>query len=878
MKKILLAWLVLFSLLAANDVSAQCANDGTLATGDLTPPGVGLSTTQTYASGQYMLAFVTAGASYTVATCGTSSFDTQLTVFEDATGTFLAYNDDNCGLQSSASFTANTCGYVRVTLHQYSCNSSGLSTPVIMTQNTAGTVPTLSSPAPDVATCPGIPVSIGTATPASGGTTPYTYAWLSATGLSSTTTPTTMATVTTPATYTLTVTDAKNCTVTDQVAIAINPPPTISLGADTAHCYGTTVLLNAGNPGASYVWNDASTAQTLTADSTGTYYVTVTTPAGCTGTDSIQVTLNPLPVVNLGNDSIQCGGTILLDGGNAGAAYLWSDTTTAQTLTVTTTGTYSVTVTSPQGCVSSDAVNISIDPVPAVTLGADTTQCAGTVLLDAMNSGSTYLWSDSTTAQTFTAGATGTYYVTVTNTFSCSATDSINIVINALPVVNLGADTVQCSGTVMLDAGNVGMDYLWNDSTTMQMQTVSASGTYSVMVINPSTGCMSSDSISVTINALPVVTLGADSTQCAGTILLDAMNAGSAYMWSDSATTTQTFTATATGTYAVTVTNTDGCSASDSVNITINPLPVVNLGTDTAQCGGSVTLDAGNPGMNYLWYNSTTAQTLTVFISDTISVTVTNPATGCSSGDETVVTISQFPVVDLGADTTQCAGIVMLDAGNAGAAFLWTGGASSQTLPVNTSGLYTVSVTSSGCTASDTISVTIHSLPLVGLLPYTSAQCLQDTPFALTGGSPAGGIYSGTGVSGGMFDPTVSGVGTFTITYTIVDGSTGCDNSSSQNLTIQDCTGITENGQAGGINVYPNPANAIVNLAIANPGFSALQISIVDMQGKEVYASQEKGISASYTKQIDLGGFAKGVYYIKLNTDASVAIKKLIVQ
>src|SRR6218665_2548632 len=175
MKKLLLVLLVSFSLFAAKTVSAQCANNGTLAAGDLTPPGVGLSTTQTFASGQYVLAFVTAGANYTVSTCGVSAFDTQLTAYEDATGTFLAYNDDYCGLQSTISFNANTCGYVRITLHQYSCNSSGLSTTVTMTQNTAGTVPTLSSPAPDVATCPGVPVSIGTATPPTGETTPYTY-------------------------------------------------------------------------------------------------------------------------------------------------------------------------------------------------------------------------------------------------------------------------------------------------------------------------------------------------------------------------------------------------------------------------------------------------------------------------------------------------------------------------------------------------------------------------------------------------------------------------------------------------------------------------------------------------------------------------------
>jgi len=356
------------------------------------------------------------------------------------------------------------------------------------------------------------------------------------------------------------------------------------------------------------------------------------------------------------------------------------------------------------------------------------------------------------------------------------------------------------------------------------------------------------------------------------------MNAGSAFLWNDG-TTTQMLTATMTGTYFVNVTNANGCSSVDSVDVVINPLPVVNLGADTAQCGGSVTFDAGNPGMDYNWYNSTTAQTLTIFSSDTVSVTVTNPLTGCISSDMVVVNIGQPPVVDLGSDTTQCAGIVTLDAGNTGATFMWSDLTTAQTLAVSTSGSYAVAVSNSfGCTAADTINVIINPLPVMGLLPFTSPECVQVSSINLTGGTPAGGVYSGTTVSGSTFSPTAAGVGVYVITYTVTDATTGCQNSSSQNILINDCTGITENELANGINVYPNPANGMVNIAVSNPDFSALTISVVDLQGKQVYSSVEKGITAGYNKQIDLNGFAKGIYYIKLSSDASMAIKKLIIQ
>lgn len=879
MKKQLLLLLITLLSLTFNKMYSQCANTGTLVAGSLTPPGVGLTASASYGAGQYVTAFVSAGANYTVSTCGASAYDTQLTVYNDGTGTFLAYNDDFCGLQSSTSFTATTCGYVRVLLSQYSCNSSGAIATVNMTMNTAGNVPSITTAMNDTTTCSGVPVTIGNASPTAGGTAPYTYSWLATSGLSSTTASPTIATVTTATTYTLTVTDANNCSATDDIHINITPVPVINLGADTSHCVGTTLTLNAGNVGSTYLWNDASTAQTLLTSTTGTYYVTVTTPAGCFATDSINVTLNALPVVNLGNDSIQCGGSILLDAGNAGASYVWNDASTAQTLSVSATGTYSVTVTNTSTtCSSSDLINISIDPLPVVNLGIDSAQCGGSILLDAGNPGEIFLWSDASAAQTLLVNSSGNYYVTVTNTSSCSTTDSINITINSLPVVNLGNDSTQCEGSIVLDAGNAGLNYLWNDASTAQTLTATTSGTYSVAVTNAGTGCSTNDTVQITINPIPVVNLGSDSVQCGGSILLDAGNAGATYTWSNLST-AQTLAATSTGTYAVAVQNSFGCLAVDSVNITINPLPIVNLGNDTAQCGGTITLDAGNPGLNYQWNTTSTSQTITIGGSALISVLVTNPTTGCLANDSINITILQLPVVNLGSDTTQCAGTVLLNAGNVGATFLWNDGSSLQTLNVSTNGNYYVTVSNAlGCSTTDTILVTINPLPVVGFVAFPSAVCTQSAAFTLTGGSPAGGVYSGTGVTGSTFDPATAGVGTHPLTYTITSATTGCVNSSSQNILINDCTGIEESLLENSLSIYPNPATEMVNLNITNVNSSAISIVIMDMQGKVVYSISEKTNAAAYNKQVNISELAKGFYYIKVATETETTTKKLIVQ
>src|ERR1043166_8894421 len=117
---------------------------------------------------------------------------------------------------------------------------------------------------------------------------------------------------------------------------------------------------------------------------------------------------------------------------------LKSDASTAQMLTVNASGTYDVAVTDGNGCVGRDTAMVTINPLPIVNLGADVTQCGGSVTLDAQNAGSTYLWSDASANQTLSVNASGTYDVTVTDANGCSNSDTAMITINALPVVNLG--------------------------------------------------------------------------------------------------------------------------------------------------------------------------------------------------------------------------------------------------------------------------------------------------------------------------------------------------------------------------------------------------------------------------------------------------------
>jgi len=652
MKQLQNAIIILVAILSPGFAIAQCPNDNALVAGSLTPSGVGQTNTQNYNANQYMLAFVESGANYTVATCATSGWDTQITVYNDLTGAFVAYNDDFCGLRSTVSFTPNFCGYVRVLLDRYFCASSANDAGIVaMTMNTAGSgSPTLTA-APDANVCNGQPSSVGIASNGTGGTPPYTYSWLPTTNLSSPTqSSSAVTTVTATTVYTLTITDANGCLDMDTVTVTMLPAPVVFLGNDTTVC-GLGYTLDAGNPGASYLWSTGAGTQQINITGSGVYSVAVQDPSGCIANDAINVTLNTPPPYTLGNDTSSCGNSVVLDAGSPYLTYAWSDGATTQTTTVTVSDTLSVVVTDANGCVLTDTIGVTLNPAPIVTLGADTTQCGGSVTLDAGNPGALFFWSNSTSSQTTNITSSGTYYVDVLTQQGCPGSDTINVTINYQPVVNLGPDTSICLSTVILDAGNPGSTYLWSNSQTSQIVTV-GSGTYSVTVTD-SSGCNDADTIVVTTNIPPVVTASQDTSICpGGTATLTATGAVS-YLWSNNATVNPLSVTPSTSTsYYVTGTDANGCQASDVVIVTMLPAANAQFIANVTGATGNFTNQSTN-AWTYNWNfgdasPTSNAQNPTHTYTANGTYTVTLTVTGACGTDTytQVVTITEVGIED----------------------------------------------------------------------------------------------------------------------------------------------------------------------------------------------------------------------------------------
>jgi hypothetical protein len=513
--------------------------------------------------------------------------------------------------------------------------------------------------------------------------------------------------------YVLTVTDTLGCSASDTVAVT-GSTLEIDLGGDITICVGGSATLDAGVSGMTYNWSTGATTQMITVSAAGTYSVTVT-DGTCTDTDEINVSTVTTLDVDLGADIVTgiCTGSVTLDAGLTGSAYLWSTGETTQMINVMASGTYYVTVTGSGGCMDSDTINVTINPATVnVDLGADLMLCAGeTVMLDAGNAGMNFNWSTGATTQMISVSTSGMIMVTVSDNGGCMDSDTINVTVMETVDVNLGPDinTALCTGSITLDAGVSGMTYLWSTGETSQAIMVSASGTYYVTVTNMA-GCEYSDTIQVTINpASLTINLGNDTTfmTCTHeTITLDAGVAGGVYLWNTSEV-TQTITVSTSGTYAVSVTDGLGCSATDTINITIIDNTVdVDLGSDTVLCGGCIELSAGNPGASYTWCSGENYAILNVCTTGQYCVTVSN---GLCIGTDTInVTINAAPMIDLGNDTIVAAGAFNLDAGISGATYLWSTGETTQMISVTASGTYYVTVTDMfGCSATDSIEVNL---------------------------------------------------------------------------------------------------------------------------------------------------------------------------
>ncbi|MFI5218599.1 MAG: choice-of-anchor L domain-containing protein, partial [Bacteroidia bacterium] len=361
---------------------------------------------------------------------------------------------------------------------------------------------------------------------------------------------------TTANTFTVTVTDINGCTGTTSIATVVNLNPVPNIIGNSAICQGTTTLFNAGVY-ASYLWSTGATTQNITQGVAGTYTVTVTDANGCTGTDNINLVVNALPTPSIAGVTTFCsGGNSILNAGAGYINYLWSNAATTQTINVTTSGNYAVTVTNANGCTASTSATIIVNALPTPVITGTAAICQGTTSI--LNGGNyvSYVWSTGVTTPTITVGTAGNYTVTVTDVNGCvNSSPAFALSINQLPSAVISQNSSICVGgsssfkitfvgtapftyTYLPSGGSNITGTTSNNPVTINVSP-GATTTYTLVNISDA-NCNGgvAGSATVTVNALPTPSIAGVTTFCSGGNSI--LNAGAGYinyLWSNAATT-----------------------------------------------------------------------------------------------------------------------------------------------------------------------------------------------------------------------------------------------------------------------------------------------------------------------------------------------------
>ncbi|MFM7006859.1 MAG: gliding motility-associated C-terminal domain-containing protein [Flavobacteriales bacterium] len=653
-------------------------------------------------------------------------------------------------------------------------------------------------------------------------------------------------------TYTFTP-NAGVCATNATMAITVNPLPTagISNNSNTTvlTCTQTSISLT-GTGGGTYSWSNGSTvvgtSANLTVINPGIYTLTVTNASGCTATASLNITQNitaPIVGINTTATQLTCSTTSITMTASGGGTYSWSNGTivvgTSSSLTVNSTGTYTVSVTGSNGCISSvsQVISQNITP-PAISISnsnATTVLTCATATINLTAAGGTaYSWSNGTTNLALSPGLTitapGTYTVTVTGANGCLNTSSIIITENTtVPVVNISSSNgslINCFIPSLTLNASGGGTYEWEESGniigTTQSISVNTQGNYNVTVTGTN-GCINMASFLVTQNTtLPTASISSsvasNQLTCSTTSITLSANGSGSYSWSQGATnlgTNATLIVTTPGTYVLTVTGSNGCTATANINITQNIAPptaliTANPQTSILNCSTtSLTLSASG-GSTYSWSNGTT------FLGNGAALLVTNPgiytvtvtgSNGCTATASSIITQDiTAPTISItnntGSSTINCTTTSINLSATGGVSYSWSNGSSivgtTAALSISSPGTYTLTGTgANGCTATSSITITqTIAAPSVSITNAANATVLTCALTTITLTANGGGTYSwsnGSNIVGTSSTLTVTSPGTYTVTVT---GTNGCSATASTTITQNITTptaGITNN-------------------------------------------------------------------------------------
>ncbi|MFH1004745.1 MAG: gliding motility-associated C-terminal domain-containing protein [Bacteroidota bacterium] len=599
------------------------------------------------------------------------------------------------------------------------------------------------------ATCFGLCDGAITVT-ASGGTGAYTYLWLP--GRQTTSSISSQC----AGNYSLTITDANNCILTNTLTIGQNTIITSSVTSTNnfcnASCIGTaTVTISGGTLPYTYLWSNSQTNSIATGLCAGTHTITVTDAIGCIKIDSAIITEPTALTTTVSGVNPLCNGdcngsvSVTTTGGTPPYIYSWNNGCTTTACTGLCAGTYTIIVTDNNGCIIQNTISITAPTVLSVTNVITNTSCNyssdGSINITPTGGipSYTFSWSNGATTEDITTLTAGLYSVTITDTNGCSINDTIRVGVTTVVTAIAGKDTSFCTGGTAtlcnnsINATSIGWYQLTNWTSLGNTNCINVSpdvGSFSYALIAQNGICMDTDTVVVTVVAYPVVIASNDITICSGsTVSICASGAGN-YQWYQLPTWTSLGTGACVNVspvigitnYAVIGLNST-CADTDTVSITVLHIPIANAGNDITSCSGNSITFCGTAvnATSYSWYEitswtliDTTACITTAPFSSTDYVFVATNGF-CSDTDTVATIVYSLPLVDAGNDVTILSSKSTVLNGTGSGIYTWmpSAGLNDTTIynPIATPSVtttYTLMVTDvNGCTNMDSVTVIV---------------------------------------------------------------------------------------------------------------------------------------------------------------------------
>lgn len=316
-------------------------------------------------------------------------------------------------------------------------------------------------------------------------------------------------------------TNAGGCTNVDSFNVEVISTPLIKLGQDTSICSADSLLLNAGNNGASFLWQTGQASQTIWVKQAGSYNVTVSNN-GCSASDTIVVNILPLPQITIAGNKAICEGNTTQISASGGVDYIWTPSyglsnplgavTSANPKSTTT---YLLSSKGQNGCTAKDSVTLEVTPRPIFTAAAkNPVLCLGDTTMLIASGGDVYEWTPSTTLdhpdqnKTLAFPTSNTIYKVVITNNRCTITDSIFItlpVVSKPSVATTKTNDINCFiGEAILHTSG-GSQYLWipakglsDPSSPNPLVRINETTTYHLFVTTKD-GCLVEDSITVNV-------------------------------------------------------------------------------------------------------------------------------------------------------------------------------------------------------------------------------------------------------------------------------------------------------------------------------------------------------------------------------------------